>query len=265
MPTKLSAQRTRLMAPLSIYVSTTGSDTANSGLSASSPFLTIQKALNLLQNFDLNGFNVTVNLGNGTYGAGAYAAGQPIGLGSGNLITFVGNTGSPSSVVINGGSGACFTAITGGNFRVSGLTMTGNVGLSVGAGGYISVGSAVVFGAMSGGLHMYNNGGVISLDASYTISGGATYHWQTSGPGSQIKPSINITITLTGTPAFSSAFAVAQDLAYIGMPAGQVTFSGSATGSRYISVNNSVIETNGAGASFFPGNAAGTAVSGLYV
>lgn len=267
-PTKLPLQRTKLTANLNIYVSTFGNDTNNSGLSVSSPFLTLQKAWTyIVSSLDLSGFSVTVNVANGTYSTGlVVAAGQPVGLGTGNLITFLGNTGSPSSVIISGGAGACFLASTGASFRISGMTLTGTgIGVGAGAGGSISVGSAVVFGSMTGGEHIYTNGGTISLDASYTISGGAAYHWQASRPGSQIAPSVNITITLTGTPAFSSAFAVGQDLGYIAMPSGQVTFSGAATGSRYASVNNSVIDTNGGGASFFPGNSAGSAVTGLYV
>ena len=44
-----------------------------------------------------------------------------------------------------------------------------------------------------------------------------------------------------------------------------ITFSGSATGQRYNASQNSVINTYGGGASYFPGNAAGaTATGGQY-
>jgi hypothetical protein len=44
--------------------------------------------------------------------------------------------------------------------------------------------------------------------------------------------------------------------------AAAATFTGSATGLRYHVEENSVIETNAAGATFFPGNAAGTTTTG---
>jgi len=43
-----------------------------------------------------------------------------------------------------------------------------------------------------------------------------------------------------------------------------LTFSGSATGPRYLSATSGHINTGGGGASYFPGNAAGTATTGDY-
>jgi hypothetical protein len=44
-----------------------------------------------------------------------------------------------------------------------------------------------------------------------------------------------------------------------------VTFSGAATGARYFANMNSIIQTNGGGANFFPGDSAGsTATGGQY-
>jgi hypothetical protein len=41
-----------------------------------------------------------------------------------------------------------------------------------------------------------------------------------------------------------------------------VTFSGAGTGKRYSVNENSVIETGGSGASYFPGDVAGSAANG---
>lgn len=72
------------------------------------------------------------------------------------------------------------------------------------------------------------------------------------------------TTTLTGTPAFSGAFAAAYNGACI---KGQsVTYTGAATGRRYDVQLNGVVNTNGAGANYFPGSTAGsTATGGAYV
>lgn len=70
------------------------------------------------------------------------------------------------------------------------------------------------------------------------------------------------TATLSGTPAFSSAFAYASGASAIraqGMP-----FSGSATGVRYLSQLASAIRTLGGGSNYFPGNSAGTADATTY-
>jgi hypothetical protein len=72
-----------------------------------------------------------------------------------------------------------------------------------------------------------------------------------------------VTITLTGTPAFSGSFALTQGgLAYIGMS--NISFSGSATGQRYGVQYYSWINTYGGGANFFPGNSAGVVGAGTY-
>jgi len=68
---------------------------------------------------------------------------------------------------------------------------------------------------------------------------------------------------VTGTPNFVGSFANASrngTLQAIG-----VTYSGSATGARYVASGNGVIYTGG-GASYFPGNAAGsTSTGGQYI
>jgi hypothetical protein len=74
----------------------------------------------------------------------------------------------------------------------------------------------------------------------------------------------NLTATLSGAPAFSSQFAFADRLGFI--TNANVVYSGSATGTRYVANSNAVINTNGGGASYFPGSVAGsTATGGQYL
>jgi hypothetical protein len=68
------------------------------------------------------------------------------------------------------------------------------------------------------------------------------------------------TITITGTPAFTGEFALARRVAAIQCNGN--TFSGSATGVRYLADNNGVIFTNGGGATYLPGDSAGSTASG---
>ena len=71
-------------------------------------------------------------------------------------------------------------------------------------------------------------------------------------------------VTLTGTPAFSYAFANANLLGVMRVDGN--TYTGAATGTRYAATNNGAVNTNGGGATYFPGNGAGTVSGGgLYV
>lgn len=266
-PTKLSAQRVRLLAPLNLYLSPYGDDTVNSGLSPASPFLTIQKAWNTLVNgYDLNGQNVTVNIANGTYTAGLNASGSPLGMGSGNTIMFVGNAASPASVQITVSNSNCFSAINGAFVTVSGVTLsaTGSgptgFGLNALTGAGITIGGGVVFGAAGSAHIAASNGGFVSSQTGYTISGPAPYHWLASAA------LISITgqgITLTGTPAFT-AFAFSGLLGNI--ECYNNVFAGTATGAHYSASANSVINTAGGSAAYLPGSTVGsTTTGGQYV
>ena len=118
------------------------------------------------------------------------------------------------------------------------------------------------FGACATSHIWAESGSVIAADGNYTISGSTTRHVFSTLAGTISLPN-TIMVTLTGTPAFSTAFAVASSL---GAMLIQSTFSGSATGVRYVISSNSVVNTGGGGASFLPGNSAGsTATGGQYM
>jgi hypothetical protein len=69
-------------------------------------------------------------------------------------------------------------------------------------------------------------------------------------------PNPAITVTITGTPAFSSQFVGAS---FDAMAKTQsVTFSGSATGKRYSAAQTAMVYTGTGNASYLPGNSAGT-------
>lgn len=97
----------KLTSSITIYVSTTGNDTSNSGLTAGSPLLTLQAALNLVAQLDIHPYTVTIQISGGTYTA-------PVVLPkvNGNVI-IQGNISDPTDVVIQA-SGAD-SVITGTN------------------------------------------------------------------------------------------------------------------------------------------------------
>lgn len=97
------------------------------------------------------------------------------------------------------------------------------------------------------------SGGQTTRVNNVTISGGATRHLQAFLGGMNIAQSgIG---TLIGTPAYSQAFAHAYENGTIRTTSG--SWSGAATGPRFLSLTGGGIQAFGGSASL-PGNAAGT-------
>lgn len=238
------------------YVRTDGSD-SNNGLTNSSggAFLTLQKAIDVVGTIDLAIYDVTIQLGNtGTYAGCSISA--PFVGGPGSSVTIVGSTSAPSSYVIN----STVLADNGAVIYLQGLDFTPASGNAVEAANLstVYINGACVFGTATGAHMQSGNYSIISVTANYTIDGGAPFHLGANQIGA-IKAA-SLTVTLTGTPNFSVAFALCNELSYIRANAN--TYSGSATGTRYTANFNSVIFVNGAGANYFPGNAAGATASG---
>lgn len=256
--------RTLASANLIFYVATTGSDSTGDG-SIGTPWATLQHAADVVQQtYDLAGqYSATINVADGTYNGGVIVSGATVGsTGNGSLI-FVGNAGTPANVIVNNGGGDAFRATEGAKFNVTGLKITAlNSGLNaIGQGSEIAF-SNVNFGAC-GFAHIFANGGQVSTSSNYAISGSSPSHFFAQIDGNvQV---VSSTVTLTGTPAFSTAFAQALRAAVLYTPG--LTFSGSATGPRFAIGLNSVVETGTAGVNltYFPGSSAGaTSTGGQY-
>jgi hypothetical protein len=254
----LVCMRELLKAVRTYYVRTDGNDN-NTGLTndAAGAFLTIQKAIDVVYDtLDLGGFNVTIQIGDGTYTAGANVTGPQTGRGT---IAIQGNPTTPANVLIST-TAANAIAINGRatlNIRDLELrTTSSGVGLAVLMASTCYF-QNIRFGACATS-HLQVSTGALVVPGNYTISGSAPFHVQITHGGSLYV--IGITVTLTGTPNWSSAFA---HLELCGTFRAQtITFSGSATGARYFVENNSVVQTYGAGPNYFPGNAAGQVATG---
>lgn len=250
-----------LTADRTYYVRTDGSDNNTGRLNTpSGAFLTIQKAVDVVSGLHLSSYQVTIQVGNGTY-TGAVNLSNYVGTGP---VTILGDATTPANVVISTTSNNCFTASSvHRTWSIRGVTMqttTSGTCLSVSTGSVVQFDS-VTFGA-SAGYHVYvDRGSIATVAGNYNVTGGAVAHWIASVQG-QIYTSTR-TVTITGTPAFTW---------WLSLTEGSVlymysnTFSGSATGTRYTVTTNSVAQTNGAGTTALPGNVAGsTATGGQYV
>lgn len=251
--------REKLTANRTYYVRTDGSD-SNSGLAntAGGAFLTIQKAADVAATeIDASTYQVTVQIADGTYTGSTTV--RPI-LGALPII-FQGNNTTPANVFINS-TGGCFivdNAATSIKVIDMKLASTANC-LYASPAGKIEFGNIDFGAATSRHINSAYNGYVGAV-SNYAISGGATAHITASG-GDVLTS--GLTMTITGTPAFSTAFVQANR-------GGKViilgnTYTGSATGVRYAVSGNGVVDTNGASTTALPGNASGTtATGGQYV
>jgi hypothetical protein len=256
----VDAIRDKLTAARTYYVRTDGSD-SNTGLtdSAGGAFLTVQKAVDTVYSVDTLIYDVTIQIKDGTY-TGQISLGSPF-IGNG-VVTIKGNTSTPANVVIST-AGHAFVISGGCKVTIQDLKITTSAqnGIAASGGAFVTI-SNLNFGAVSSNQIQSTTGALVFASGDYSITGNATRHWETRAGGS--ITAVNKTVTLTGTPAFSTAFAVSSIIG--SLVVNNMTFSGSATGKRYDSQSNSVIYTNGGGATYLPGNSAGsTATGGLYI
>jgi len=248
------------------FVRKDGND-SNSGLldTAAGAFLTIPKAAAVISGIALNGFTITVQVRSGTY-TESFIIAQPRGPGN---ILLIGDTVTPANIIMNPTSNDCVNVSGGADciVNVRGIEMrttTGGQCVFAQNGGRISFNS-VNFGACAGVGHVVvRTGGKIAISGStYTINGNVARHIFSYDSGNVIAMN-SMTVTLTGTPAFSVAFIDAGALSYT--EAVGITYSGAATGTRFSVTQNAVVNTNGGGANYFPGNAAGaTGTGGQYL
>jgi hypothetical protein len=255
--------REMLAADRTYYVRTDGSD-GNTGLANTSggAFLSIQKAIDTVMNMvDLAGHNVVIQVAAGTYTGNVIVAAAWCGAGT---VTLLGDTTTPGNVVLST-TGSAITvgspnAYGGAKLFLGGFKITtagnGN-GIISAEGSFVVINGAMEFGSVGTGAHIQSTrGSGIAITANYTISGSAGSHWNLNQNARLICSSR--TITLTGLPVFSAGFANAARLSCATVSAN--TFSGSAgAGSfRYKVFTGAFIDAGGAGASYLPGDTAGT-------
>ena len=261
--------RIKLTANTTFYVSTTGND-SNDGLTPGTAFLTLQALVNYLYlKYDFGGYQVVIQLLDGTYtGAGFPSAfvGQIIPL------ILAGNSSTPANVqlVSSGSNSNTISCFNNASVIVSymGLSSSGigygGYALNASGGGSINIGTGITFGACVSSHMIASLGGRILLaNVGYSISAAAPFHYaaisggQINIDGSQVG---GITVTLAGGLNFSTAFATANSNGTVNTLG--VTYSGSATGSKYTASLNGVINTFGGGGAGFPGSTAGTTFLG---
>jgi hypothetical protein len=251
--------RELLTADRTYYVRVDGSD-SNDGLtdSAEGAFLTMQYASDLVTStLDVAGYIVTIQCGPGTY-VSATASTVLDGFVGGGTVQFIGDTTTPSNCIINNsGNGFSAVAAAPGTYFFDGFKFTCPTGFYNASPNMIcTTGDNMEFACSAAMFIVYAVGAKINA-GSFTTSGNAA-RGIFVGYGGNFA-CIGKTITIIGTPSYSSAFVGVETGAIARISA--FTIIGSATGKKHDIRENAILKTYGAYASL-PGSVAGTEVTG---
>lgn len=236
----------------------TGNDTTNSGLSPTDAFETPQRSYDILQrNFDINTFVATIQIADSTYTTNFALSGAVKGVSSYGSIVYQGNISTPTNVVIRPASSASGVSLSGGaKATFKGIEFRSILlnGITVVEAGTQAAIVSVAFGP-TGGAHIYCSGmGQVTVLGNYLITGSADSHI-TAVVNSLVDAEGAYTYTAVGSISFTVSVSSRYG-AVVDHKLG--TFSGTFTGKRYEVGSLALIHTQGGGASYFPGNSAGT-------
>ncbi|MFA5386811.1 MAG: hypothetical protein WC322_00230 [Candidatus Paceibacterota bacterium] len=250
--------REKLTAARTYYVRTDGGD-SNDGLSDTTggAFATIQKALDVASALDTGIYDVTISIGAGTFSEPQFVLKSYTGAGL-IILQGAGTSNTTLSTTSAASSGAIMAQSVIGRYHLRDFKLT-NTGTAAQALLYAYGGSRLYFEDLDFGSgakwHIGAQfGAFVEATGGYSISGGSESHMAVFA-NSFVYISQK-TIVLTGTPAFSVAFARAEFVGAVYLYSN--TFSGSATGKRYQCVGGGGIRVLGAGANYIPGDVAGT-------
>lgn len=248
----------RLIADRTYYVSPHGND-RNDGLTPATPFRTIMMAMSAVQKLAASSFSVTVQLLKGTY---LEEVNLPVVVGatSGSVCSLRGNLQNASDVLIKPAAPAITNS---GNtlWKVETLTVesTGGSGIVARRGGKIEL-YGIRIGQCVGNhqLQAVSNGRIFVMDNCDFYGGGFSCLFSNANGAIVITP--GVTLTFYNNPVYNTVVA-GYNGAYI--EAASITFTGAATGYRYVASGNSCIYTGTNGnATYFPGSLSGTATTG---
>ena len=266
-----------LQAPKDFYVNDSIGNDAYDGLTPDvgaghGPFKTIQKALNQIPKYNLNGYDIRIHVADGTYQTqGTTSGGEVNGAGA---VRLIGNVAAPQNVLVHSIAGSALILSGKSVYSVDGFTFWAPVGGDAGNGtGLAALSYAVVvvghvrFKACgtahlsSGGFaHMYLIGCTITIEASantsYCLFVASQGAMDIDDAGLVVLGPVNITwfVGVTTGSLVGGYF-------HNGIVQGAYV-----AGYRYVVGANGMIDTNGGGANAFPGTLAGSVgTGGVYI
>jgi len=242
------------------------------------PFATLQKAMNTIANFNLNGHNISVHVADGTY------PGVRLSRMSGSGTVFwIGNAASPLSCVIAGNGVSGIAAQNcGNNHQFQGFTVQADgtfaydpmCGMNIsGTGTNVSL-LDIAFGSCNGSHLAVTQGAVVALGNKMIINGNArganpqmTQGWHiylgTNSiiqPNGGLLPNLNINGAYSGQNGggFLNCYALAFGEIFYSAISGFANW----TGIKFQVQSNAIVSTHGGGVNYLPGTIPGIQATG---
>jgi hypothetical protein len=269
--------------PLTLYVRSSGSDTANYCMASGTPCATFQRAVNICQQLDMQGGNClvtntdvapwsdaeSISVTNPLRGAGNGTAVPNIGTRWASQIVIDGN----NQVTITGAAGACY-GIAASNNAIVGVRRI-NVaptfaacqdGLFAQLGGGINVFDGVTLGATGANgckAHAENSAYGIQFWENYTLTGNGSCGYSAGGGASTIIIGAGVG-TISGNPTIAELVFVSSGGTFqtnIANPWGAIP--GAMTGAGFLASPGGTIEANGLAVAW-PGTATSYLQGGAY-
>jgi hypothetical protein len=237
------------------FVNTTGSN-SNNGLSAATPFQTIQFAINTVQVLTGAPSAFTIQISPGTYAENLIIA-QTY---ANSTITLVANPATTNTaVVINSSTGDTitikdsFVILQSLRFVPSGSGTRAVVATNR---SQVTVTSCSFASSTDQTIYSLNKAIVTVTDNTCT-GGSQIFYFVDSNANLVLSGKQNF----IGSSSFSNAFIYAWGMSLVSTTA-TWTNTGSITGRRYVVDENSLVRGTAAAANYFPGNSAGTTLNG---
>ena len=166
-----------LTANRTYYVNTSTGNNGNNGLTSGAPFLTLAYALGIVGVIDFNGYNVTVQLADGTY-TEAVSIPLTVGQFSAASLAINGNGSTPTNVIITTSSNNnTITVPKNAQITLQNLTVsnsTASLGRAIGVGGgHCILGSGLTLGACTSEQVFCSGGGLAEGYSALTVTGNA--------------------------------------------------------------------------------------------
>jgi hypothetical protein len=264
-------QKVKLASNLTLFVNALAGNDATADGSTGLPFRTIQAAINYCySNIDPGGYGTVIQLQvAATYEA--FATDRNFG----GPIFVQGDILNPRNYIIKNTNGSAVSAVGASTLIIRGLSVeaagtlvaygTSGIGVVSQAGGMILF-ENIAFGPCTGQHVWTPNGGSFypymrlgpTQIPAYSIYGNSTWHLLSTTGGSITL--VNAAITLSAGLTFTT-FAQSDVGGYI-QAWGSTTFTGTATGQKYIASGTGVINNTSKGVNLFPGSVAGTTQTG---
>lgn len=258
--------REMLNGPRTYYVRSDGDDTnsclIDSPVGPTGACRTWQRAIGLASRIDYGGYTVTIQHGNESSPV-TFTEHIAISTQTGGGVLALRGSPTPGNTVIrsNGGETLGFRSVVTPVYLWDMTLQDGAFLVMASWDSRVHIKDGVIFGP-AGFAHIFvhdSQAVVLNVGSTNKIAGDALYHVLVNGGSAFLEYS---TVTLAGSPDF---YAYAMVMGGGRIQAVGTTWTGQATGYRYLAVANGVIETQSSGQTYLPGNQPGlTADGGVY-